>query len=270
VLPGVVFSWKPGKQLVVRASLTESLSRPDFAQTSLSRVVNDDKSTVTQGNPALKPLESLNWDASAEYYLPSLGVVSAAVFYKDIKNFSYQALAGVDETTGYALTTYLNGSKGHIAGLELAYQQQFRFLPAPFDGLGFLANATFSDSEATYPTRPGEKLDFIGQSKVIGNVALTYDKKGFFLRVAANHRTPRLREDEALSAGAATDRYVDRFLQLDLTTSYKVCKNCEIFAELVNLTNEPFRVYFGGTGAKRLVQREEYGRSANFGVRLKL
>jgi TonB-dependent receptor len=269
-LPGVILRYDVNKQLVLRASWTNTLSRPDFNETAVSRTIDDSKDTVSQGNPDLKPLESVNWDASAEYYLPSLGVVSAAVFYKDVKNFTYQTTIGTDPDTGYPLTTFVNGPKGHITGLELAYQQQFRSLPAPFDGLGFLANVTFSDSEATYPDRPGEKLWFIGQSKTIGNVALTYEKSGFFARVAVNYRTPRLREDEPLGASADDDRYVDRFLQLDFSTSYKFKRHWEVFAEVLNLTNEPFRVYFGGSSPKRLVQFEEYDWSANFGVRFQL
>ncbi len=268
--PGLYLRYDLTKQLVLRASLSHTLSRPDFNETAISRTVDDSKNTVSQGNAELKPLESVNWDASAEYYLPSLGVVSAAVFYKDIKNFTYQTLAGTDADTGFPLTTFVNGPKGHIAGVELAYQQQFRSLPAPFDGLGFLANATLSDSEAKYPNRPGESLDFIGQSKVIGNVALTYEKNGFFARLAANYRTPRLREDEPLGESAADDRYVDRFLQLDFSTSYKFKQHWEIYAEALNLTNEPFRVYFGNSATKRLVQFEEYDWSINLGVRFKL
>jgi len=270
-LPGVILRYNATKRLVLRASLTKTLARPDFEQTAISRSVSDDDETVTQGNPGLKPLESVNWDASAEYYLPSLGVVSAAVFYKDIKHFTYQTETGTDPAfDDYTLVTYANGSRGHIAGLELAYQQQLRFLPAPFDGLGLLANATFSDSSAEYPTRPDETLDFVGQSKVIGNVGLTYEKRGFFVRLAGNFRSKRLREDEPIGGSADEDRYVDRFFQLDLSTSYRLTPNCEVFAEMVNLTNEPFRVYFGGGGAKKLVQREEYGWSSNLGLRWKL
>ena len=57
-----------------------------------------------------------------------------------------------------------------------------------------MANATFLDSEATYPTRPGETVPFIGQSDVTGNVGLTYEKAGFFARLALNLRSERLRQ----------------------------------------------------------------------------
>ncbi|WP_438480381.1 TonB-dependent receptor [Oleiharenicola lentus] len=274
-LPGVYFRYDATKQLVLRASWSNSIARPSFGDTAFRSAINSDDLEITRGNPNLKSLEATNWDASAEYYLPSLGVVSAAVFHKQIENFSYEFDADtpvVINGESYDLTTYANGSDGTINGLELAYQQQLRFLPAPFDGLGFMANITFLDSEATYPTRPGEDVPFIGQSDRTGNVGLTYEKAGFFARLAMNFRSERLREDEPLGGAAENDLYVDDFKQLDLTLRYKISRNWEVFAEALNLTDEPFRVFLkspNGQGA-RLGQVEEYGWSANFGVRWKL
>lgn len=94
----------------------------------------------------------------------------------------------------YELTTFQDGAEGEIMGLELAYQQQLRMLPAPFDRLGLMANVTLADSEGIYPTRPGEKLDFIGNSDTVGNLALTYERAGFVTRLALNYRSERLRE----------------------------------------------------------------------------
>lgn len=269
-LPGVHLRYALDQQTLLRASWSNSLARPSFDDSALRRSVDIASSRVTEGNPRLKPLESMNWDASIERYLPSLGLLSASVFYKDIENFTYQrTLPGGDPATGYTLVTFVNGNQGAIKGLELAWQQQLRFLPAPFNGLGFMANYTRSESEATYPTRPGETLDFIGQSKEIGNLALTFEQRGFFFRAAMNFRTARLREDEPLGADAASDRWVDDTVQFDLTASYRLNRNWELFAEGLNLTDEPFRVYFGKKGT-RLAQFEEYGWSANFGVRWKL
>ena len=151
----------------------------------------------------------------------------------------------------------------------LVQQQQLRSLPAPFNGLGLMANYTRTASRATYPTRPGETLDFIGQSREIGNLALTFERGNFFMRAALNFRTPRLREDEPLGGNAATDRWVDDHRQIDVSVNYRLGRNWDLYAELLNLTDEPFRVYFGKNGA-RFVQFEEYGVSANFGVRWKL
>ena len=53
------------------------------------------------------------------------------------------------------------------------------------------------------------------------------------------------------------------------TASYKLGRNWEVFGEVLNATNAPFRVHFARE-AVRFAQFEEYGVSANFGVRWKL
>lgn len=275
-LPGVYLRYDASQNLVLRASWSNSLARPSFGDAAFRSLVNSDDLEITRGNPDLAALEATNWDASIEYYLPSLGVVSAAVFRKEIENFSYEFEDPVPVVIGgesYDLTTFANGSDGSITGLELAYQQQFRMLPAPFDGLGFMANVTFLDSEASYPTRPGEDIPFIGQSDYTGNIGLTYDRAGLFLRLALNFRSERLREDEPLGGESWQDLYVDDFHQLDLTARYRLSRNWEVFGEVLNLTDEPFRVFLKSVGAAqpaRLGQVESYGWSANFGLRWKL
>ncbi len=274
VLPSVVVRHDFNRQLVGRASVSTSLMRPAFGETAISRAISDTDTEVVAGNPRLATLESTNFDASLEYYLPSLGLVSAAVFHKRIDNFSYQITLppGAEPAfPTYDLVTYRNGSDGRISGLELAWAQQLRSLPAPFDGLGFMTNLTLVDSQVTYPTRPNEKLPFVGQSDVSGNVALTYEKGRFFARAALNWRDAHLREDEPIGADATSDFWIDDFAQVDVATAFRFSRNFEIFAEVANLTNAPFRVYQRGGGqAARLVQFEEYGWSANFGLRWKL
>jgi TonB-dependent receptor len=273
-LPGVYWRHDVSKNLVLRASWSNSIVRPSFGDSAIRRNINHEDEELTVGNPNLETLESGNWDVSAEYFLPSLGVLSAGVFYKDIENFSYETEVEEDPAyPDYEVTSFRNGSRGSIRGLELAYQQQFRNLPAPFDGLGVLANVTFSDSESDYPTRPGEDVRFIGQSSRVGNAGLTYEKAGFFMRLALNFRSERLREDEPIGGDATEDLWVDDFAQLDLTARYRLSRNWEVFVEVMNLTNEPFRVYQQGGDigpAKRLVQLEEYDWSANFGLRWSL
>jgi TonB-dependent receptor len=273
-LPGLYLRHDLSPYTVLRASYSNALSRPSFGDSAARLAINDDDEEVFLGNPNLEALESVNWDASIEHYLPSLGIVSASVFYKDIKNFSYEISidGGYAPLPDYELTTFRNGSSGEIRGLELAYQQQLRMLPAPFDGLGLMANVTFANSEAIYPTRPGEKLPFIGNSEQVGNLALTYERGGFFTRLALNYRSERLREDEAFGSDRFEDTWVDSSTQLDLTARFRFADNWELFGEWANITNEPFKVFFKSpAGAQdRLGQFEEYNWTINFGLRWKL
>lgn len=273
-LPGLYWRHNLGDNTVVRASYSNSLSRPSFGDSAARLAINNDDEEVFLGNPNLDALESINWDASIEHYLPSLGVISASLFYKDIKNFSYEIEidGGYAPLPDYELTTFENGSTGEIRGLELAYQQQLQMLPAPFDGLGVMANITLADSEANYPTRPGENLPFIGNSDQVGNLALTYERGGFFTRIALNYRSERLREDEAFGGEIYEDVWVDESTQLDLTARYRFADNWEVFGEWANITNEPFKVFFkspAGT-SERLAQFEAYDWTINFGLRWKL
>ena len=273
VLPGVYFRYNMSDRLVFRASYSNSLARPNFGDIAFRRLINDEDSEITIGNPFLETLEGTNWDASVEYYLPSLGVVSASVFYKDITNFNYEFETDEDPRyPDYDVTTFANGSEGDIMGLELAYQQQFSHLPGPLAGFGVMANGTFLDADATYPTRPNEQVPFIGQSDLTANFSLTYDRGPFFARLAFNYRDARLREDEPIGGEFAEDFYIDNFQQFDLVVRYEMNENWELFAEWINITDEPFRVFLPSDNGQgdRLGQIELYDSSANIGVRWKL
>lgn len=216
-----------------------------------------------------------------EYYLPSLGVVSAPVFFKDLENFTFEQsiedAAEINRILGDApafadigeISTFSNGSDGEITVLELACPQALSFLPAPLEGFGVMATITFLDSTANYPTRPGEDVPFIGQSDQVGNLALAYEQGKFFGRVALNGPSERLREAEAIGGDAFEDLYVDDFSQIDVTLRYRASRNGTFYTAILSITDEPFRVFLKSRAGEpnRNGQVEEYGWSSNIGFR---
>ena len=132
-----------------------------------------------------------------------------------------------------------------------------------------MANITFLDSEANYPSRPGEALPFIGQSDQVGNLALTFERGKFFARAALNWRSERLREDEAIGGELYEDLYVADFSQIDLTFRYRATKNWTVYTEVLNVGDEPFRVFLKSPAGEfaRNGQVEKYGWSSNIGFR---
>jgi hypothetical protein len=76
----------------------------------------------------------------------------------------------------------------------------------------------------------------------VGNLALSYEKGGFLGRVALNFHGKYIDEVGEVSG---EDRYYDNHTQLDITASQALTKNVRLFAELLNLTNEPLRYYRG-------------------------
>jgi iron complex outermembrane receptor protein len=142
------------------------MMRPEF-QNLVGGVTATDNSdgsyAYSLNNPNVKPETANNFDASIEYYFEPVGVVSATVFYKDIKNIQitlpttntaglstdsdlYQQLssAGISPTDlangNSTVTTIINGPKTYLMGCELAYSQELSFLPGALKGLGVTAN----------------------------------------------------------------------------------------------------------------------------------
>ena len=266
ILPSVHVRATLLDNLIARASWTNSLSRPNWDQTRYSQVTDDD-GNVEVGNPDLDPYEAMNWDASIVYYAPRLGMASVGFFYKDIDNFIYSRTSynAVDD---YDLTTWHNGDSGNIYGVELAGQLELGSLTPVLDGFSVLANITFSDSEADVLDSEGKNprtVDFVRNSDTVGSAAISYEKHGFFIRLSGTYRSSYLDE---LGDVATEDRYIDDHFQLDLSTAYTFNKRYTIFANFINLTNEPLKAYWGES--RRLSQYEKYGWSAAIGLKFSL
>ena len=268
VLPSLVFTYDLAPRTILRASLSTNLARQDYSNTAPGRAINDGARTVQQGNASLPALTSVNWDASIEHYYSPMGGTALAFYYKSIKNFAYLAQAGNDPSTGYLLTTYLNGPSAWVYGVEASWTQRLGFLPRPFNGLGCSVSGILGDSEATYPTRPGEKIPFTGFAKVGGNAAVTYDYSGLHLRVAVHYHGKRLESGSTIGTDATQDQYEDKYYTVDFGSSYSFKQHWQVYLDLANLTNAPLKEYYGGTGGlKRIQTLELYGWSAEGGLR---
>lgn len=268
-LPGIHARYKLGKQAQLRASFNQSLARPNYGDSAGTASIDVANNLETRGNPNLNPYQATNVDASIEFYPKALGVWSVGVFAKDIKDFIFRQTLARSGQGGVDLSTPLNGKKAKIRGLELTWQQNLTMLPSPFDGLGLYSNFTVTDSDANYgAARPGESLPFSRQSKSMGNLALSFEKYGFFVRVSLNYRSPYI-EDGGIGANLATDTWVDDHTQIDISTNYRITRQLTIYAELLNVNEEPYIMHWSRNG--NLLRKAEYYRyGANVGVKFKL
>lgn len=261
VLPGLHARYGIGEQFQLRGSITSALSRPPPGDLIPSRQENAQMNQRIIGNPELEPAESLNVDLAAEYYFSSLGILSAALFYKDIDNFVFSASRiaedGVDERTR------VNGDGGKVRGLELVWAQQFTFLPGHWSGLGIEANYTRLDSEGSYPGREGEDLGFVNSPNYILNLIGSYDRGPFSLRVSYNRLPDRL---ESVGGRAALDTYNAAVSVWDLAARYRLTPGVELFLNVKNIGDEPTVQYQGNRGNPTLITY--YGTQYNFGLKL--
>lgn len=257
-LPGLHATFEANERLVFRAAVTQALSRPPPGDLIPSRQENAQLNQRIIGNPDLQPSESLNFDVSVEYYLPPLGVLSAAFFHKDVDNFVFAssriAPDLVDERTR------VNGDGGKISGLELVWNQQLAFLPAPFDGLGVEFNYTLLDSEGSYPGRAADKLPFINAPDYIFNGIISYALGPIAVRLSYNQLPERL---ESVGGNASADNYNAGVEVWDLAVRYRLGRGHSLFLNVKNITDEPTVTFRGNRNQPTLVTY--YGTQYNFG-----
>lgn len=274
VFPGINARYDITDDLVLRGAVTTAIGRPDYASLPAYVVVDTTSSpaTVSQGNPALKPLKSRNFDLSAEYYLPGQGVIAVAAFYKDIDDpiYSQQLTNQTGTFGGYALTganvsSFNNAMSAEIKGVEINLQEQFAFLPSPFDGLGASANIAMIDSLAKGLWGRTDTVPLFDQSKYVGTAQVFYEKYGFTARLAYSYRSKFL---DTVGGDKTTDVYTMANGQLDARLSYDLSENVSVFVEGANLNGARWRRFIGNAG--QAYESERYSWSSRVGLQLKL
>lgn len=245
-------------RLVLRGSLSKAISRPPPGDLIPAKQENAQLNQRIVGNPNLEPAESINYDLTAEYFMPPLGVVSAGIFYKDIDNFVFSTSRvgadGVDERTRE------NGEGGTVTGLELVWAQDFTFLPGALSGLGVETNFTWLDSEGIYPNRD-DKLPFINSPDYILNAIVSYAVGPFSARLSMNQLPERL---TSVGGRPALDRYNTESRVWDMAFKYRVMDQHSVFFNIKNLTNEPTLQHQGSKDNP--TSAAYYGTQYNLGV----
>ncbi len=275
LFPGVNIRWDAGDNLVVRGAVTRAIGRPNYESIAPFVEIQGAGSLepeVTMGNPDLDPLYSTNLDLSVEYYVGNRGVLSAAVFYKDISNPIY-AVTRTDQDgvfgglplTGAEVGTWDNAEKAKVSGIELNAQYELGFLPSPFDGFSVGGNITFVDSEAEGLPARSDTVPLISQSDRVASAQLSYEKYGFSARLAYTYRSAML--NEASEDDPEEDIYWDSLKQWDIKFGYEINPRWSVFLEGSNLNDAAMRAYVGRR--ERTMEQEMYGWSARMGVQFK-
>jgi len=264
VLPTANFTLELSETLQARLAAAKVITRPSLADLAPRLTLNSSGTVLTAvgGNPQLQPFEAWQYDATLEWYFAPGSALIAGAFYKDITTFVYSQKTNivVDGQT-YQLTSPTNGGQAAIKGVELAYQHLFKNLPAPFDGLGFLANYTYTDTEATYS--PTLKDAMVNVAKNSFNLTGFYEKGPFAARASYSWIDDVLQDVGGVGLSALNDK---AFGSLDASMSYKITPQITAVIEGQNLTGAVQWQFvkggwFGGY--------TDYGRTISFGLRAK-
>jgi TonB-dependent receptor len=283
VLPSVQFQYQFGQNTILRAAYGIGIARPNFADLPPKIIEADgptrNKSSISIGNPNLKPEHAQNFDLLIEHYLKPVGVIQAGVFYKYLTDpiFNVQTRLTSGPFAQFLQFGPVNGPSAHLTGFEMAWQQHLTFLPGLLNGAGVRANYSYTTSQVTFaPGAFGGRTDHPAlqrQAPNNWNFDMTYDKKGISARMGLSHNDANIffynfqnGADGGLK-GPNGDTYLFPHTQVDAQVSYWIPRGhgFQAIVSMLNLNNEVFGFYQGSEIYP--IQREYYNRTISVGLR---
>jgi iron complex outermembrane receptor protein len=253
VLPSLNLAFDLSKALVLRATASQAITRPNFANMFGVTVsgYNDDRpnnETWTVGNVGLKPMKSSQADLGLEYYYGKGNLLSATFFVKDISNFvvakalANQKVGLVDPLTGvdnWTVQSFENAGGGRIRGVELQANHAFG------NGFGVIGNYTFTEGNAPASSYIDQLGIFTQASKHNMNLVGYYETASYSGRLAYNWRSKYMIREGAYWYG---NRMHDAYGTLDLSLGWNINKWLKLSFDAVNLTKED-DVQYGAAAA---------------------
>jgi len=243
-LPNLNLTYRFTDDLLLRFAAAKTMTRSDLSQLAPNTTVNADVKSISAGNPFLTPYTATQLDLSLEWYLNQGGLLSTAVFYKDVKNFiqngSSSETLNVTQVQGgttpitFSVLQPQNGGTAILKGVELGYQQAFTFLPAPFNNFGAVINYTYVDASDLVVTQGAPAVPLSGVSKNTYNLVGFYEASKFGVRVAYNYRSSYV--VDPLSYFGDGD-FRKAYGQVDASAVYHVFPHFDLSLEALNITN---------------------------------
>lgn len=232
VLPSANVVANVTSDFLVRASVSKTLQRAGIAELAPSIFVNVINNVASGGNAALKPPTSKNIDISFEYYTGRTSLVSGAVFYKDVSDFiasntTLTVFPGFEAAGPIPYTRPDNIGSAKVKGFEVGFQQFFDFLPSPLDGLGVIANYTYSDATDS------NGFPLVATSKNSYNLVALYEKGPVSARLAYNYRDKAVFE---FTEGRPS--FIAARSQLDAQIGFDISKRFAVQFQAQNLLPE--------------------------------
>ncbi len=252
-LPAFNAALEVTSNVVVRANWAQVMARPKFTDLApaanclfdltaagLGDNINDG---CTAGNPYLDPYRASEWDVNASWFPNRNTAFTIGYYQKNISSFilSRTLVRNVNyfgDGRLFDVTMPINGRGATQRGIELSAQTSFDFLPAPFNGLGAIANLTYSTSSdvGLINQLTGDTLPFPFLSKYSYNLTGYYEKGGLSIRGAYNWRS-RYLISAAERSGNPVFRDASGYLDGRIGYTFKLgpIEKFEIFGEAKNI-----------------------------------
>jgi TonB-dependent receptor len=246
-LPSIFVNYRPDPGAVYRAAIWTSYTRPAFIKLGGGSSTSPSASgatTITQGNPNLKPVTAINYDLSGEWDNGAGRHIMLAGFYKTLRHYVYDTVANVQDDSasggGFVIKQPVNGGSGQVWGVELGARQKFQFLPEPFDGIGVSGNFT-REHTLVHLNVPG----FDSSSPIenapdwLANVEVFYEKHGLSVGLLYNYAGKYLSQYDQIGQGSNwDDLWVRPTKRLDMHAGYTFENGVKVDLSIANLLRD--------------------------------
>ncbi len=259
--------------LKARMSWSTGYGRAGIGSLLPGETPDDTNKILTVNNPALKPQQASNWDATLEYYFEPVGSLTFGWFHKKISDYIVSNLDrgtiadgpnnGYDgQYGGYTERTTLNAGDVYVQGWEFAYSQQFTFLPGPLKGLSASFNYTWITQHGLgsaqtpggtpvlgrlpTPTTPSvyfSRREIAGFIPAAANVSLSWRYRKFNTSLLYNFTGEYPTSISLLSPALSQFRYSMK--TLNVSAGYQQRPNLGFTVNVANVLNEPQKWYVG-------------------------
>ncbi len=276
----------------IRVVYGRGISRPDPYQ--LVPYITEDQLTtpytVNIGNPALVAEHANDYDVLYEKYLPSVGMIEAGYFFKQITRpiYGQQSIipaTGSPLSQAYATDLVLqevNGDHAHVQGFEFAYQQHMTYLPGVLRDARMDANVTYTESRNYNLLNRTDDPALVGQAPLSWNIGPSYATKRAVVSMGISHNGANIYAYQFQSTGPGAqppggtaaiyettgpfgDNYFYSHTQADAKATYYLGKGFTAEAIGENMNNAVFGFYNGSP--QYMVQREYYKPTYSGGLR---
>lgn len=287
-LPSVNFAYDITRDLVLRASVSQTMTRASLSSLAPVKTYSDVNFTVSGGNSQLEPMVSDNLDLGLEWYFNKNAVLGVNFFFKNIDSFisspetteplrpeDYAAVAALypeqpallDPTLEWTYRTAANTDGTNLKGFELVYSQAFKGLPGILKNFGFVGNYSYVDAETEVERAEGiVVVPLEGLSQNSWNATLYYEVPKWGARVSVNNR------DDYITNNTGSNHNVAEAttgpVRWDLSAFWHISKAFSLTLEGINLSDEAERLYTTGDGTMDLVREfNKTGRQWFLGAR---
>jgi outer membrane receptor protein involved in Fe transport len=260
ILPSFNMTYALNEISNLRASVSQTVSRPELREISPAPYYDFFQGLNTVGNPDLERTLIQNYDLRYEIYPAAGEILSVSLFYKHFNQPIEEVFAPGTNNPEKTFENFKGGADNY--GVEFEARKNLGFLSKILKNLSFNTNITFVNSKVNHEgVQSGATVNdrrMQGQAPYTINLGLFYDdyESGMSANILFNKFGRRVSE---VGRNGYNDIEEDGQNLIDLSVSQKFLKMFEAKVTVKNLLGEEKRFYQDVSGVEKLVRKYTTG-----------